>query len=47
LFGLLTGLLTGWPHQQALLGREVLPTRASKSRYFDAAWQLFLSGAGH
>ena len=26
LFGQLTGLLTGWPHQQALLGRDVLPT---------------------
>ena len=46
LFGLLTGLLTGWPHQQALLGCEVLPTDASKSQYFDAAWAVFLTGAG-
>jgi AcrR family transcriptional regulator len=46
LFGLLTGLLTGWPHQQALLGRNVLPTATSKSQYFDAAWEVFLSGAG-
>ncbi len=29
LFGLLTGLLTGWPHQQAVLGREVLPPFAT------------------
>jgi AcrR family transcriptional regulator len=45
LFGLLTGLLTGWPHQQALLGREVLATAAARSQYFDAAWTVFLSGA--
>ncbi len=46
LFGQLTGMLTGWPHQQCLLGRDVLSTAALRTQYFDSAWALFLSGAG-
>jgi AcrR family transcriptional regulator len=46
LFGMLTGLLTGWPHQQALLGRDVLPTAAARAAFFATAWALFITGAG-
>lgn len=44
--GHLIGLITGWPHQQALLGNDVLPTPALRAQYFEAAWALFLGGAG-
>jgi AcrR family transcriptional regulator len=46
MFSFMTGLLTGWPHQQALLGRDVLPTQTLRTKYFEAAWTMFLTGAG-
>ncbi len=42
---LMIGLMTGWPVQQALLGRPVFETEADREAYFEAAWALFLRGA--
>lgn len=43
---LLMGLLTGWPMQQALFGRAPFQTETERDTYFEAAWSLFLRGAG-
>jgi TetR/AcrR family transcriptional regulator of autoinduction and epiphytic fitness len=45
-FHFMTGMLTGWVHQEALRGRNVLPTPALRKKYFEAGWKLFLAGAG-
>ncbi|MDR3506633.1 MAG: TetR/AcrR family transcriptional regulator [Caulobacteraceae bacterium] len=42
---LMTGLITGGPVQQALLGRQLFATPAERETYFNAAWALFLRGA--
>jgi AcrR family transcriptional regulator len=42
---LLSSLMTGWPTQQALLGREPFASPAEREAYFDGAWSLFLNGA--
>jgi AcrR family transcriptional regulator len=42
---LLGGLLTGWPVQNALLGREPFGSPEESDAYFEAAWGLFLRGA--
>jgi hypothetical protein len=42
---LLSSLITGWPAQQALLGREPFAGPAERDTYFESAWRLFLSGA--
>jgi AcrR family transcriptional regulator len=43
-FTLMSGLLTGWPVQLSLLGRQVFRTRAEHDAYFEDAWALFTRG---
>jgi AcrR family transcriptional regulator len=38
-------VLTGWPTQQYLLGREPFRTQRERDAYFEAAWNIFLNGA--
>jgi AcrR family transcriptional regulator len=40
----LSGLLTGWPHRQALLGRVGLADEAERTAFFQGAWGIFLNG---
>jgi AcrR family transcriptional regulator len=42
---MLTGLLTGWSVQQALLGQKNLADEAERAAFFESAWSLFLHGA--
>ncbi|WP_010508494.1 TetR/AcrR family transcriptional regulator [Komagataeibacter europaeus] len=41
---LLTGIMTGWPIQQRLLGREPLHDAAARAAFMEAAWSTFLRG---
>jgi AcrR family transcriptional regulator len=43
-FTLMSGLMTGWPVQHSLLGRQVFKTRAEHDAYFEDAWALFARG---
>jgi AcrR family transcriptional regulator len=43
---LMNGLVTGWPVQQSLLGRQVFKTQAEQDAYFEDAWALFARGVG-
>jgi AcrR family transcriptional regulator len=40
----LSGLLTGWTHKQALLGRAGLADEAERTAFFQVAWSIFLIG---
>lgn len=43
---LMSGLLTGWPVQRALLGRQAFKAQAEHDAYFQDAWALFARGVG-
>jgi AcrR family transcriptional regulator len=40
----LSGLQTGWPTQQALLGREPFGSPEARDAYFEESWSLFTRG---
>ncbi|GCE88662.1 transcriptional regulator [Komagataeibacter diospyri] len=41
---LLTGIMTGWPIQQRLLGLDPLHDNVARAAFLDAAWSMFLCG---
>ncbi|MBE7728650.1 TetR/AcrR family transcriptional regulator [Komagataeibacter sp. FXV3] len=41
---LLTGIMTGWPIQQRLLGLYPLHDMAARAAFLEAAWSMFLRG---
>lgn len=43
-FALMSGLMTGWPVQLALLGRQAFKTQAEQDAFFEDAWALFERG---
>lgn len=42
---LMTSVMTGWPNQYALLGRDPFDSPQARETYFEAAWSLFIRGA--
>lgn len=40
----LMGLVLGWPLQNTLLGQNRMLDPQARQRFFDRAWQIFISG---